>query len=52
LKGSALVVFAVTANFILKIPASSIGFKNTGFLLASDKLAVKYRPSGNRNRES
>jgi len=37
--------FAVTENFLFsKILASGTGFKNTGFLPASAKLAAKYRP--------
>jgi len=39
-----LVLFEVTANdFIFIIPASDPDFQNTGLLLASAKLAVKYR---------
>jgi len=45
LKNSALFLFDVTANyFIFSIPASDTDFHNTGLLLASAKLAVKYRP--------
>jgi len=37
--------------FIFKIPASGTDFQNTGFLPASAKLAVKYRPSRNPTTE-
>jgi len=44
LRSSALVLFAVTANYVFKIPASGTDLKSTGILPASAKLAVKYRP--------
>jgi len=36
-----------SSAFIFKRPASGTGFQNTGFLLASAKLTVKYRPFSN-----
>jgi len=45
LRNSALVLFEVTANYLFsKKTASGTDFQNTGFLPASAKLAVKYRP--------
>jgi len=47
LRSSAFVLFelAYSYAFIFKIPASGTAFQNTGFLPASAKLAVKYRPA-------
>jgi len=39
-----LVLFEVRQIIIFKIPASGTEFQNTGVLLVSAKLAVKYRP--------